>query len=391
MKKLFKQEWKYYLFFMLVLTGMLLVMNSNGYWLETAAAEDRNLLHLSEWERYYIFQDVLYMVANYVRYELLSEVLIHMLAGILVIKSFFFWLERERSGREFICTLPVRRIDRMVFHFIMDSLLVIIPVVLYTAYRYYRIDRLLVQMEIDIPWFGASVFGGTLTCIAYLLFLLGLINVLESLFASGLVRIIGTVGGIFAGYVIIDVAFTLYDGINWVQKLYGYFTLTSVGDCYYLPQPADILYYDARFGWVHKAMDYVMYYKGEIVTRPTDIPAEVDDILTISSIDRIVDFSNMDSYIGYVLSYLVLAVLLAVLAAYLVKRQEASKSEFYFKAGRYLLCAELSGFLTMIMLLNAVAVWHKCLIAMAGIMVFILLNYCMDTDRKKYFNSGKIR
>ncbi|MDE5864286.1 MAG: hypothetical protein K2H34_08070, partial [Lachnospiraceae bacterium] len=375
MKKLFKQEWKYYLFFLLILTGLLLAQNGENYWRQMLA-EWNDLYKLSEWVRYINLQLILYESTNILKYGLLSDVLIQVLAGLLIVKSIFFWQESVRSGREFICTLPVRRIDRMVFHFIMDSLLVIIPVAVYAANMYYRLNGFLVQLEIDIPWLGASIFGVTLTCIAYLLFLLGLINVLESLFASGFVRIIGTVGGIVAGYAIIDVAFTLNDGINWVQKLYGYLALKSAGGCYYLQEPANKGLSD-DYGWVHKAVDYVMYYKGEIVTRPDTMPAEyamyyADDISTISSsgMERIVDFSNMDSYIGYVLSYLVLAVLLAVLAAYLVKRQEASKSEFYFKAGRYLLCAEFSGFLTMIMLVNAVAVWHKCLIAMAGIMVF---------------------
>lgn len=385
MKKLFKQEWKYYLFFLLVLTGMLFV--TNNYWLEMIEVEGEGaLLNLSKWSGYCVYWDILYGIACFVEGELLSLALQEVLAVLLIVKSIFFWMEKERSGREFIGTLPVKRIDRMAFHFIMDGLLVVIPITVYAVCRYYQINSLLLQRNIEIPWLAGSIFGGTLTSIAYLLFLLGLINVLESLFASGFVRIIGTVGGIYAGFGIIDFMFTLNEGVKWVQNLYGYLALESAGGSFYLPVPAGkSLYDEGNFGWGHKAMDYTMYYKGELVETSDEIKE-----ISMFGIDRVVDFSNMDSYIGYVLSYLILAALLIVVAVYLVKRQEASKSEFYFKAGRYLLCAVLSGYLTMIILLNAIAVWHKCLIVAAGIMVFIGLNYCMDTDRKKYFKSGKI-
>lgn len=378
MKKLFKQEWKYYLFFLLVLTGLLIVREGGCYWLEEIVNWCEYTV--SQEEQYLYVGDALYEVRCVIQYGLLERILVKVLAGILLVKSVFFWLEKERSEREFICTLPVKRIDRMAFHLLMDSLLVIISVAVYAVYLYYRLHGLLGQLEIGIPWLASSIFGIAFTGITYLLFLLALINVLESLFASGFVRIIGTVGGICAGYGIIELAFTLNERVKWLQKLYGYLTLNSAGGSYYQPESV----HDA---WQHKTLDYMVYYQGELVE---DVNDQLAAYFFNSGISRIAAFTHVDSYIGYALSYLVLAVLFVLAAAYLVKRQENSKSEFYFKAGRYMVCAELSGLLTLVMLMNAVAVWHKCLIVLAGVILYILLNYAINTDRKKYFKSGKM-
>ncbi|MCM1497729.1 MAG: hypothetical protein NC124_04610 [Clostridium sp.] len=381
MKKLFKQEWKYYLFFLLVLTGLLIVRDGGCYWLKQMVGWEDPIV--AQREHYWVVEDALYGLRGIILYGFFEGILVNVLAGILLVKSVFFWLEKERSEREFICTLPVKRIDRMAFHLLMDSLLVIISVSVYAVYLYYRLHGLLGQLEIGIPWLASSIFGIAFTCITYLLFLLGLINVLESLFASGFVRIIGTVGGICAGNSIIELAFTLNERVKWLQKLYGYLKFKSAGGSYYQPESV----YDA---WQHKPLDYMVYYQGELVEGINDKLAVIDGSLN-SDISRLmVAFTHVDSYIGYVLSYLVLAVLFALAAAYLVKRQENSKSEFYFKAGRYMVCAELSGLLTLVMLMNAVAAWHKCLIVFAGVILYILLNYAINTDRKKYFKSGKM-
>lgn len=380
MKKLFKQEWKYYLLFLLAMLVLLFAREGRYYNKEVVDQIVISSYSDLQYDNQVMNGELWWWIGGYVcNIDMISGVLPYVLMGILAVKAVFFWLEKDSYGREFIFTLPVKRIDRMRFHLVMDSLLIVISVVVFTTYMYWQVDEVLTRLRLVIPWMAPAIFGEMLTCIAYLLFLLGLINVLECMFAGGFLRIVGIAVSFFAGFEILRYIFRLNDGIKWIQNLYGYFALESVGGCYY--QTASTGNY--KFGaWVHEVVNCEVYCKG----KPVKIAGNplLDDYIA-GNISRLADFSNVSSYIGYVLGYLALAVVLMGIAAYLVKQQEVSKQDFYFVFGRYLLCAMISGYFMLTVMVYAVAAWHKYVIVASGIVVYLLLNYCMAADRMQYF------
>lgn len=372
MKKLFKYEWKYYLFFLFAMLIALFVLEApHKIELSWISAEDERIL-------YFNITEVLWRIEGLISGSLLNYVVCDVLMGILLMKAIFFWLEKESYGREFLSTLPITRMDRKKFHLIMDSLLIVISVVVFTLYLYYEISEQLQMKGLNVPWMASTVFGEMLICMAYLLFLLGIVNVLECLFVDGFIRIVGTAGSIFMCLGILEMSFRLKETSTWMQNIYGFFMLEKVGGCYYQLKLADqMLYWNKSGYWTHQAIDYVVYYKGKLVTRPGDIDIGED-------LGRFVDFSNVNSYIGYLFAYLALALVLMGVAMYLAGKQELSKQGFYFDFGRFLFCGLLCVCFMETMMLNALAKWHYYLIVAATVVIFVILTYLMKPDRKRY-------
>jgi hypothetical protein len=71
------------------------------------------------------------------------------------------------------------------------------------------------------------------------------------------------------------------------------------------------------------------------------------------------------------------------LSLYLTKRQELSKQGFFFPTGRYVFCLLLSCSFAAAMLTNSTALWHRVLIVLAGVLLYLILNYMMNLERKK--------
>lgn len=352
MKKLFRHEWKYYLLFTIVMT-VILISNQNFEWIWD--------MHYEEIYNYEI--EIGFMVETLSRqlneYLLGSSVLI-VLIGILALKAVFFWQEKDSYGREFFQTLPVTRIDRLIFHFVMDGLAIVIPVICSALYSYFNSMKYLNMILLRIPGLATAIFGKMIVSIGYLLFMLCLINVLECLFAGGFTRIVGTAGNIFIGYWSLYFISILNEKSLWIQGVYKFFV------------PGTLLTgYESLWDWE----DITVYGRGEPVT--------------LSPVyDAAHFFSNADKgwYIGCLAGYVVLAVVLAATAVFLAGKQEQSKRDFYFVFGRYLTSGLISVAFCGMLLLNATAVWHKCLIVLASILLFIVLSYWMDLDRKPLKN-----
>ena len=122
MKKLFKHEWKYYVFFTIVVTVILIINESPDFDL----VYGENIPDIIGWG--------LRIFLSGINGNLLGSSVLTVLIGILAFKAAFFWLERDSYGREFFQTLPVTRIDRIIFHLVMDSLVILISVTASTVY-----------------------------------------------------------------------------------------------------------------------------------------------------------------------------------------------------------------------------------------------------------------
>ena len=125
MKKLWKHEWKYYLFFFAALLFAVCLLNRSTE-LSTSGQIIDNI----------VVEGIMWETALYINGSLLKGIVKTLLIGMLVIKSIFFWLERDSYGREFLSTLPVTRVSRKQFHFLMDSLLLVGVVSIFSIYLY---------------------------------------------------------------------------------------------------------------------------------------------------------------------------------------------------------------------------------------------------------------
>lgn len=354
MKRLWKQEWKYYLFFVVIMT-VILSFDQDISWLLEYGIEDGSGMDFQ-------IGIMLYSFSSSISGYFIQSTILKSVIGILAFKAAFFWLEKDSYGREFLQTLPVTRLDRMVFHLVMDSLVILISVTCSWVYLYCRSLEALKSMKLALPGLATGVFLRMAVMIGYLLFMLCLINVLESLFAGGFTRIAGTAGNIFIGYLIVYFASSLFKKSEWVQHLCGFF----------VPDTAEIFsYMGAGEQLMQDVMDITVYYKGE----PIAVPVEY-------GVYRFLSNADMGWYMGHLAGYVVLAVLLAVTVVFLVRRQEQSKRDFYFAAGRYLTSGLISMAFCAMLLANARGAWHVCLIVLASILLFVLLSYWMDTDRK---------
>lgn len=351
MKKLFKHEWKYYVFFTIVVTVILIINESPDFDL----VYGENIPDIIGWG--------LRIFLSGINGNLLGSSVLTVLIGILAFKAAFFWLERDSYGREFFQTLPVTRIDRIIFHLVMDSLVILTSVTASTVYLYcYSVNKW-EEMEIEIPGLAASIFGEMFISIGYLLFLLCLINVLECLFADGFTRIVATAGSIFIGYWFFYFVFLLNETNKWIQKLYSFFILESW--CFD--------YAGTENGLVQETMNTTIYYKGN----PLVVKYGFTEYLFFK-------FTDMESYIGRLIGYVLLAVILACIAICLAGRQENSKKNFYFAFGRYMISALISGTFCTMTLLEAETAWYEGLIILASVLLFSILAYWMDSDRKTF-------
>lgn len=354
MKRLWKQEWKYYLFFVVIMT-VILSFDQDINWLLEFDIGDGNASD-------FIIGTILYSLSESVNGYLIQRMVLKGVIGILVFKAAFFWLEKDSYGREFLQTLPVTRLDRMVFHLVMDSLVILISVTCSWMYLYCVSLDVLKSMKLALPGFATGIFLRMAVIIGYLLFILCLINMLESLFVGGVTRIAGTAGNIFIGYLLVYFVSELFKKSEWIQHLCGFFVLDTAGIFSNTGSEEQQL---------QDVMNITVYYKGE----PIIIPEEY-------SVYRFFSNSDMGWYMGHLAGYVVLAVLLAATAVFLVRRQEQSKRDFYFAAGRYLTSGLISVAFCVILLANARGAWHVCVIVLASVLLFVLLSYWMDTDRK---------
>jgi hypothetical protein len=380
MKRLLKHEWKYYALFLVGILVLLIIINGQvSSWMSStdfhaaAVTSDESLLSA--------ILEILVQLSWFTNDNLTHNVILCVLISLGVIKTLFFWQEKERSGMEFLGSLPVTKAERRLFHLLMDSLLIVLTVSIYTLYMYCQITNELQNYSLELPWLGSALFGEMITCITYLLFLLGIIYVLETFFVDGFIRVIGTAGSLYMGYLILESAFSLNKNATWMQNIYGFFLMEKPGNGYYEINTTEMTSY-----WTAICSNGDVYYQGTSVTDLMIGDAYFSPSLLWSNWSddvRLTNFSHVNSYLGYALTYLGLGLLLMWLSLYLTKRQELSKQGFFFPAGRYVFCLLLSCSFAGAMLTNSTALWHRVLIVLSGVLLYLILNYMMNLERKK--------
>lgn len=376
MKKLLKFEWKYYLFWIIGMVVWFLFYYRDWWWHFEAVDESDMAI---------LYADVMWNVgtlANRANGLMLEQMITILTVGLCINKAFLFWVEKDSCGRDFFQTLPVKRTERMMFHLLMDAATVIVVVVCCAIYVYCSsLWRYTIPTNIELPWFASAIAGQAISSISYLLFFLGVLNLLECFFVNGFARIVGIVEMLWLSRLSLDYLVTMKKNSTLIQIISGFFTYKGIGGQYC---------YDRMWGrtnWTHDRVDVEVLYKGRLLT---DIVTE-GDIQRLGQqdywdeyISTLGPFKDVGSWIGYVAGYLILAAVLIGIAYYLVKRKDLSKNGFYFPAGRYVFCLVNSIGIGMAMMINSTAVWHRYLIMVSMVLVFILSSYLLKEDKKAF-------
>lgn len=394
MKKMIKHEWKRYLAFIFLTSVLLLgyriyIMNSWGTvdnleavvrdyngekQLEYANGEEFGEYDISE--LCYDIWDIVIQIS----YGFLYGNNICMMIGILLLlKSFRYWNERNSYGREFVVTLPVKERARKGFYVGADFVLVISTMLIYTVGMLAYVTNLFEGNAIEIPWLKRAVMGEMLTSIAYILMILGVIEFLEILFVDGKMKIAGTVG-IFAMVIfLLETAAEVLYKENWVQEIYGFFTLNRVGNQYALTENKCI-------EWTHVITNPEVLFQGqpliEVIAEKSQWSEHVMQYFEEPEFCRMYDFSHISTYAGYAAGYLIIGCIMTGIAIWLAGKTEASKSGFYFAFGRYLISILVGVTFLAFCIKGAVALWHKILIVVAAFGVAVLLIYKTNPERR---------
>lgn len=370
MSGLFRLEWKENLFF-LAANCIWVIMHCNEYNLFWGITESVDVLH-----SYSIDQ-----IDNVVRYVYNSldtgagEVISWYISGVIGVQIIWMlvrkliqgYKERTVSGREFIAALPVSRQTRYLYETIRDCVMLVLPVIITTFIIRNRFSGVLQGGNIDIYWMSRSVWGLTIISCSYLLMLYGLIRWIEMLIPSGVLRMPVAASFLYVIHMVNSVLIrcgavgrTINNLLTLHSPLGG--GINAKGEYIYnLKKPEIFFYFDSAMKYIHSS-DYN-------VTAPAQFSA-------------FYNVSNVLGYIGYVLLYMGIAAVFLYFAGRLARKQEYSVDGLYFPFAKYVFAAAVSIAMGIVLLQNAIAWWHRMLIGILIIGIFVVLVYYLDPERK---------
>lgn len=286
-----------------------------------------------------------------------------LLFGFVLLHAFILWGEKSAEQREFLATLPAKKHGRKAAAIVMDIMLTFSTIMIAAVSCYFYIGNIYAKYDLHMPWLAGSICGLAVTTACYMMALLGIMHVIESLVVRGDMKIIVMLACLAMIHWSVENLFylSMYDKKNILHEIYGYVNLCMVGGSYYG--------YNGSWDWLHKPVDICVEYKGE-----TGITGGINDL----ELFRLVNFSNAGSYIWYALSYLLIGIALIALAIYLVKRQELSKSGFYFHSGVTLVGLLIGTTFFSCVIMFSYALWNDILITIASVIIFAGFVYFVD-------------
>ncbi|MBQ9983089.1 MAG: hypothetical protein IJP29_00715 [Lachnospiraceae bacterium] len=383
MKKLWRQEWKYHLFFVLfamlaVIFGIIYEGGGNAYTSETRV-EVFTLEAL--WGMDVFLGNALYI--------LFKNVPVIILIVLLLKKAFIYWLEKERCGREFFQSLPVTRAERVWFHFAVDVLTIVFAVAIGAVTSIEQVKEQLAGLSdiftVEIPWLVKAYAGIGITVVAYCVMVLCLLYLMEQIFVNGCLKVVGFLGCILMVAIVLTKLWHTYYDISWVSALYGFFALEAVGGNYMMPTYGSSL---DSYIWVHNSNNPPFLINGETVDCSrvgyTEIlDGEYSDIMNVFS--RFYDFTKLGNYMGQVAICLGIGIILFVIALHLAKKKDLSREGLYFDKTKYPIALALA--MTMyVMLLDKYLFWYQHLLnILTAVIVFVFLCYMLSSNRRPVF------
>lgn len=390
MRKLWRHEWKYHLFFLITLV-LVLILNSHiesemqFIWWWT----DENSIDM----KLQMVIDDLISTASFVMYNFFEDVVVVILGGLLVKKGIIYYIEKDSYGREFFQSIPVSRMERFRFHLLMDVLTLIIAVVVSGIYQCISIQDYMAALGVKLEWLPLSFVGMAIINISYLFMLLGTLYFAESIFVSGPMKLIGCCGGLWLFSMVISHISAMVQENPLVQAVYGFVSRVAVPGKHFLKIQGynyviDEVGYDVDtyYSWVHEHLSPEIWYKGEKIVLTLQNSGFIREELALEVLEpmnSLYDFSNLSSYIGYAIGYLAIAVILILVARFLTNRQELSKSDFYFGFVKYLVSGSLALAFYIVLAIQGISGWYHAYCVFASLLIFVIVLCFLDLDKTK--------
>ena len=365
---LFRLEWKENLFF-LVANCIWWIVQCKGYSLFWGITQSIDVVHsysINQIEdavsRVY---DSLDSGAGEIISWYIGGVVVAQIVWLLGRKLIQNYKERTVSGREFMAKLPVSRQARYRYETIRDGVMLILPVIISTFMIQSQFFGVLQGAAINIYWGSRAIWGLTIISCSYLLMVYGLIRWLEVLIPNGVLRMPVAASFLCAIHMVNEVMVrcgavgrTINNLLTLHAPLGG--SINAKGEYIYdLKKPE--IFFDSAMEYVHSS-DYN-------VTAPAQVSA-------------FYNASNVSGYIGYVLLYIAIAVVFLYFAGRLAKKQEHSVEGLYFPFAKYVFAAAVSIAMGIVLMQNAVAWWHRMMIGILIIGIFVVFVYYLDPERK---------
>lgn len=250
-------------------------------------------------------------------------------AGFIILHGIMLWGQRNKSEREFLETLPVRREKMVLYRLVMDVITIIPAVIISCVATYIYMYNYFTEYDMKLPWLGGAVAGYGVTLCCYVILLLGIIYFLESVMVRGDLKIITT-----AACMLMFQQSTswLYNAVmcgkdNIFNKFIGFIKMFAVGGKEYIIDSNSW----GNYGyWIEKDIPFDLYYQGQKYEFRTGINTVEGDRTRWGYTEGVAALNEVELYIGYALAYLMLGALLIILAVQLAKKQDLAKRSFYF-------------------------------------------------------------
>jgi len=306
---------------------------------------------------------------NYQFFELYPKLLI---VGFIILHGIMLWGQRNKSEREFLETLPVKREMFSIYRFAMDVITMISALIITCIVTYLHLYTNFLDYEITLPWLASSIFGYGATLCCYMILILGVMYVLESFVVRGDLKIITTVGCMamfnFSTSWIYEAA--IFGQNHIFNKFIGFIRMYGVGDkTIFMHSDGWYKYIE----WIEKDMPYDLYYQGQVFEFATGANC-IDDVRSMwGYTDGVVSMSHPKLYIGFALAYLIIGALLFAFGIYLIKKQDLAKKGFYFDfafivVGVLIFATVFTYFITIIP-----EYWYSCILM--GLIAFLVFMY----------------
>lgn len=320
MKKWLRLNYKYYLIFFFVIIYIMLSNMMSNY----SIFNDAEILPDGRENINYICKEIMSVTTDIrtLFFGVYSKLLI---LGYIILHAVMLWGQRNRSEREFLETLPFKRELVVAYRVIIEITLLIITVAISVATNYIYVCNGLKKYDVDLNCLFDAMAGMGITLICYVVMMLGIMFFIEALVVRGDLKIISTVGSIVIIYISIN---TIYEAVTYGKKclfndIFGYLKLYSVGGCVY---SINDYTYGTNANWTTNNLLYDFAYAGTQHTVST-----MNGAGYLSGQRSMIGFKDIELWIGYAFSYLLIGAILIGLGVLLTKLQDISKQGFYFK------------------------------------------------------------
>ena len=378
MKKWFSHTWKYYLVWSLLMFAYIFLAN---YY--TRDIFFRDFTYLDNDSIYWTIQNYMEGI-NYI-YMTPPGIL---LVGCVLMKLFRYWIEKDSHGRTFFASLPMKKEDQKRSQILADFLVVILVYVLLTIVVAVSACKLFHIFEFRPDWFVNSLIGEMITAICYTWMLIGLVHLIEAVFVNGIGKFVGIIVTYVCVGLLQDGASLVFKWTEGIQKVYGFLFCELPGKQYYefYNDPNSFSLYVG--GWTPEVVYASKIYES---IKPEYIPEQYwkDEVIWDAGA-RFYHFSDISSYIGYAIAYLVIGIVFCVIATKLVQKQDLSKKLFYFGATQYVFAVLIGSAFWFVMMVNASGIGHIVTISISAILLILLTIYlCARVEHGEIFQPRK--